>query len=84
MLKAAANAFVVALAPTTELQKLWGRTALQNSSPHTRPGLLSEYTCYRCPVRCDQTSQAVLPVPQAPSRMIQQLDARLGTSPKGL
>ena len=85
MLKAVANAFVAAPAPTTELQKPWGHTALQNSNPRTRPGLLDEYTYYRCPARCDQISQAVLPVPQiqAPSRTIQKLHARLGTSPKG-
>ena len=46
MLKAEANAFIAAPAPTTELQKPQGYTALQNSNPRTRPNLLDEYTYY--------------------------------------
>ena len=49
MLKAIANAFIAAPMPTTELQKLWGYMALQNSNPRTRPSLLDEYICYQCP-----------------------------------
>ena len=46
MLKAVANAFVAAPAPTTELQKPQGYTALQNNNPYTYPSLLDKYTYY--------------------------------------
>jgi len=46
MLKAVANAFVAAPAPTTKLQKPGGYIALQNSNPYTCPSLLDGYTYY--------------------------------------
>ena len=46
MLKAAANAFIAAFMPITELQKFQGCTALQNSNSYTHPDLLDEYTYY--------------------------------------